>query len=81
VNDPSADAIIEWMARRRFVVERPLEVFGERGGSRKINPYGELWGEVPLGKDNVVVYLDNVAFWCHRDAFDAAARPYSPDPL
>lgn len=39
----------------------------------------ELWADTSLGKDKVIVYLDNVEFWAYRNAFDVSTRPYSPD--
>jgi hypothetical protein len=29
-----------------------------------------LSAETPLGRDKVVVYLDNLQFWAYRSAFD-----------
>lgn len=46
-----------------------------------MKPDEVLWAETPLARDRVTVYLDNVEFWTYRVAFDAATRPYSPDPV
>jgi hypothetical protein len=69
------------MARRRFVVVRPLRIFREGGATRTMKEDEEVWAETPIGKERVILYLDNVEFWTYRNAFDASTRPYSPDPL
>lgn len=65
--------------RRLYNLVRPLELYGERGGSRIMKKGEQLWAETPLDPLRVVVYLDNLEFWAHHAEFLEATRPVRND--
>ena len=62
------------MSRRLYSVVAPLVVHREGFGQRTMKPNEQLWVDMPLGNEWVVVYLDNVEFLVGRSEFDAATQ-------
>lgn len=66
------------MGRRLYTVVAPLTVNREGfGQQRTMKPNEQLWVETPLGREWVVVYLDNVEFRARRSEFDTATQSNS----
>ena len=65
------------LMRRIYVVVSPFKVYGEEGDSRTMRKDDNLSAETPLGRDQVVVYLDNLEFRAERSEFDASTLPIS----
>jgi hypothetical protein len=63
--------------RRIYVVVSPFKVCGEDGNSRTVRKDEYISAEAPLGRDQVVVYLDNLEFSADRSEFDASTLPIS----
>ncbi len=63
------------MNRKLHIVVKPFQVHGESGWLRTVKENEHLFAEIPLGKDKVVVELDNRQVWAYRSEFVASTKP------